>query len=109
VYGRIVLNRDHSFAWTGYTRLTPSVIPENTLSTGRLQFDTYISGDLAARYDGAVSFVFELRNGTAVPVRFLYRFTGDGLQLTWIPEELRRGVTIDEEPVSPTVLFFRLI
>lgn len=104
-YGEIELLEGQRFTWTGYDRLTPTVIPSRAAESGTLAFPLFLANNLQEEYDGAVLFSFESQ-GAPVEVRFIYEQTGSGMRLTYVPAEDVRESIVRREAFSPIVIFF---
>lgn len=104
-YGEIELLEGGQFVWSGYDRLTPTVIPERAAEGGTITFPLFLSEDLQEEYDGAVLFTFDGEGGP-VAVRFIYEYTDAGVRLTYVPPQDVAESVVQREAFSPIVIFF---
>lgn len=104
-YGEIELLEGQRFTWTGYDRLTPTVIPSRAGESGTVSFPLFLADNLREEYDGAVLFTFESESAP-VEVRFIYEQTGSGVRLTYVPAEDVTESIVQREAFSPIVIFF---
>lgn len=102
-YGLLQFLDDNSFVWTGYSLLSPSVIPSGIGSRGKVSLDYFISSDLAFNYNGAVTFRFDSDKKEIV---FLYKLEENGLRMEYVPENLIRNSLISSQSQNPIILFF---
>ena len=106
VYGTITLKGSRRFAWEGYDRLIPDVIPAGTETEGMVDFNVFLSDFLQQTYNGALSFVFDSETAeNQVEVAFLYTFQGTGIQFRYIPESLIKQNIIEQEGSAPLIIF----
>lgn len=104
-YGQIELLEGQRFTWTGYDRLTPTVIPSRAGQSGTVSFPLFLSEDLRGKYDGALLLTFEGDSGR-VEVRFIYEKTASGIRFTHVPREDVSENIVQREAFSPIVIFF---
>ncbi|MFP4329554.1 MAG: hypothetical protein ACLFP6_02435 [Spirochaetaceae bacterium] len=104
-YGTIELEEGERFTWTGYDRLTPTVIPGRAGESGTVSFPLFLSDDLREEYDGAILFTFT-GEGERVEVRFTYEYSEGGIRLTYVPSEDVSENIVQREAFSPIVIFF---
>lgn len=104
-YGTISLAPDQTFSWEGLGRLVPSVIPATAGTRGFVEFRTALSRELAATWDGVISFRFE-GLPAARYITFLFDFTGTGVQFVYVQDRDITNNTVLQEPVTPIVMFF---
>jgi hypothetical protein len=103
IYGEIRLSEEGAFEWEGYDRLTPFALPPQSGATGTIGFNRFTSLELSRAFDGMITFRFDANGAEA---HFLFAYSGNGIQLTWVPEELMTEGVVSEPPPSPTVAFF---
>ena len=106
-YGSIELAEGGTFIWSGYERLVPDVVPEETSGRGFFTFPLYLDSAVAPRYSGAVLLTFV--DETATPVGsspFLYTYDSAGLRLTYVTDAELEENLVKESSVSSIILFF---
>ncbi len=111
-YGRIRLEEGMRFSWQGFQRLVPSVIPAQAAGKGRIDFAYHAARDLAAEFDGVITFLFDdtgAAGGAAAAgpsASFLYKSVAGGLRFT----SLDRGAFSDPAAIrpglAPVVIYF---
>lgn len=105
-FGEMRLTDQGTVTWTGFERLTPTVLPSSFDGTASWEFSLFLSDELRGKYDGAV--LMRLGAGQSTP--FVYSILDDGLRLTYIPNDLvNADKVIIGEPVSPVVMFYRFV
>ncbi len=102
-YGVIQLMEGNSFIWTGYSLLSPSIIPSGAGSRGRVEHPYFLSKELSFVYDGIIALTFESRNEQ---ICFLYKLEETGLRLEYIPLSLITNKTAAGQSANPLVMFF---
>jgi hypothetical protein len=109
-YGRLYLSNERDFLWEGFERLIPSIIPAAVLGRGKIEMRLFLPANLAAQYDGAVTFKFKSINGQDIPVNFFYTIdSGDGLggvSLEYIPASNIDGNRVLTRDSSPVIIYF---
>ena len=103
-YGKLSLNTDGTFKWTGYKLLVPSIISAGAKNAGICSVKYAVSKDLAASYDGVLTFKFE---GTTDEVNFLYKLESDGLRLEAATDATYNGILVTARSSSPLIMYFR--
>lgn len=103
-YGKLSLNSDGTFKWTGYKLLVPSIISSSAKNAGTCSVKYAVSKDLAASYDGVLTFKFE---GTTDEVNFLYKLESDGLRLEDATDATFNGILVTARGSSPLILYFK--
>ncbi len=106
-YGSIQLSENGSLSWSRYGGLDQSMLPPWFTGRAQLSFNLYVSRQVSANYDGAVSMTQpgqSIRNS----MNFFYRFANGGLQLEYIPpQNIDRNLVI-RQALSPFVIFFTI-
>ena len=102
-YGLLQFLDNGSFVWTGYSLLSPTVIPAGIGSRGKVALDCFISNELALHYDGALTFRFDSDKKDIV---FLYKLEEKGLRMEYVPSNLVRNSYISSQSQNPIILFF---
>lgn len=102
-YGKLEINSNYTFTWTGFGRLVGSVIGKNAKTTGTITTKYAIDRKHATSYDGVLSFKF---NGQKDEVLFLYKYEEDGLTLEDASGATIKDGVITAPGMSPTVIFF---
>jgi hypothetical protein len=111
-YGRLNFTGDSHFSWSGFDRLVPAVIPSKTLPTGRVEMRLFLSNELSALYDGALSLFFSVIGGGEEEIVFLYPMEGEtgggerGLRLEQVYKQNIENWTVVRRAPSPIVIFF---
>jgi hypothetical protein len=104
-YGRIVLGEPMRFSWEGFGRLGDQVFLRAVRGEGTVDFPFKPGQDLAARFDGVITFRFS-EYGPGQSTSFLYKFDGAGVRFVF----LRQQYVEDSEAVrldaSPLVVYF---
>ena len=103
-YGKLSFNSDGTFKWTGYKLLVPSIISAGAKNAGTCSVKYAVSKDLAASYDGVLTFKFE---GTTDEVNFLYKLESDGLRLEAATDATYNGILVTARSSSPLIMYFR--
>jgi len=103
-YGKLSLNTDGTFRWTGYKLLVPSVISASAKNAGICSVKYAVSQSLASSYDGVLTFKFE---GTTDEVNFLYKLESDGLRLEDATNATFNGILVTARSSSPLILYFK--
>jgi len=113
-YGTIRLQDGMRFSWEGFGRLVPSLIDSNAKGKGTIDFPLHVSKELAADYDGVISFLFDMggngaaaaRDPVASGVAFLYKAAAGGLRFTPVAKGGIDGLVVTRMGISPVVMFF---
>jgi hypothetical protein len=114
-YGTIKLPGDMRFTWEGFGKLVPGLVSPAARGRGTIDFTLRAAKDLAADYEGVLTFLFESTTGQAadpvsgqggLAVTFLYKSAGGGLRLTSLSRDSIQGMTVLRPGVSPIVIFF---
>jgi hypothetical protein len=115
-YGTIRLTSDMHFTWEGFQKLVPALISPNARGRGTIDFTFRAAKELAADYDGALTFLFDGASGQGttdavsgpggMAVTFLYKSAASGLRLTSLSRESIQGMTVMRPGISPIVIFF---
>ena len=103
-YGKLSLNTDGTFKWSGYKLLVPVVISAGAKTAGTCSVKYAVSKELAASYDGVLTFKFE---GTSDEVNFLYKLENDGLRLEAANDATYNGILVTGRSSSPLIMYFR--
>ena len=77
-FGRLSFYDGFSFSWSGFSALTPAVIPKSAGERGTVQFKYFLEGSLASSWQGVITFTFV---GSTKEVSFLYKREAMGLRL----------------------------
>ena len=103
-YGNLSFNSDGTFKWTGFKLLVPSIISSSAKNAGTCSVKYAVSKDLAATYDGVLTFKFE---GSTDEVNFLYKLESDGLRLEDATSATYNGILVTARGSSPLILYFK--
>lgn len=102
-YGTLKILEDGSFSWSGYKAISPSIIPKNANSDGKVSIKYFVSPALASAYDGVLSFKFDTSEKL---INFLYKITPNGLELEFIDQKNISDNQAQQRNSSPVILFF---
>ncbi|MDR1149620.1 MAG: SH3 domain-containing protein [Spirochaetaceae bacterium] len=113
-YGRLYLSEEQDFLWEGFDRLISTVIPAAALGRGKIEMRLFLPPNLAAQYNGALTFKFKSINGQDIPVNFFYTIDsggGFGRELGGVRFEYIPASSIDNNRVlnrasSPVIIYF---
>jgi len=106
-YGTIAFEEPGQFTWEGYNRLTPSVIPDNVIGSGRVEIQYFPVPELTGTYEGVFTFHFTgTVPGVQTEVNFLYQRIPQGLRLVHITDAQIKDELVQKVPTSPLVMFF---
>lgn len=105
-YGKLELNEDGTFRWTGFKLLVPSVIESGAKSTGSAQVKYSLSKALEQSYDGVITMKFD---GMSREVNFLYKLDGQAMRLEDASSAKFNGNTIVSRGTSPVIAYFKKI
>ncbi len=105
-YGNIAMTSDGSFTWEGYERIVPDILSARTESEGTVDFPLHLDEPVRSDYDGAISFTFA-STPEEETIHFLYRFQNDGVQLTYLPEQMVDGNLVVGDGNSPVIIYFQ--
>lgn len=106
-YGTIAFEEPGQFTWEGYNRLTPSVIPDDVIGSGRVDILYFPVPELADTYEGVFTFHFTgTVPGVQTEVNFLYQRIPQGLRLVHITDAQIKDELVQKVPTSPLVMFF---
>ncbi len=104
-YGRILLSSEMRFHWDGFGRLADQAFLRSVGGDGVVDFPYHLSQELAASFDGVITFRFA-EYGPTQGTSFVYKFDGPGARLVF----LRAQAIRDNEAVglesSPLVIYF---
>ena len=103
-YGRLVVDEEAGFSWTGKERLVPSIVKERYGDRGTIRFDRFLTPELVAEYTGAASFHFA-GAGPEEALTFLYSLDEQGVRLTLVPAENVDDLVVNKIGYNPLVLF----
>ncbi len=109
-YGKISFNDGNQFAWSGFNKLVPSVIPSGAKGNGEIEIKYFVPAELKSSWDGIMTFNFE---GADKEVNFLYKKEGNGIRLTAGSVSKRyeaksgRNISTVSLPSNSLVLFFQ--
>lgn len=106
-YGTLEIDEESTFVWEGFERLIPQILPTGFSGTGSIEFSLFLEPDLRARYDGALRLVPSGGPGRAPA--FLYRLSEEGIRMVYVPESQIEDNVVEEEPLSPVILFYRFV
>jgi hypothetical protein len=102
-YGVLQFIEGNSFLWTGYSLLSPSVIPSGAGSRGKVELKYFLGKELSFVYDGILSLSFDSRDEE---ICFFYKLEETGLRLEHLPFSLISNNTAERQSSNPLVMFF---
>ncbi|MGI5084514.1 SH3 domain-containing protein [Treponema putidum] len=102
-FGSLKILSDGQFIWSGYTLITPSIIPSRAGSSGKVSLKYFLDKKLSSDYDGVLSFKFEK---TAEPVVFMYSISSKGLRLEAVESSGINDNIVMRRSLNPVILFF---
>ncbi len=104
-YGTIEFGQDMDFAWKGYERLVPAVVPAGAGERGRIDFRYHLDAEAEQRFDGAITFRF-----AALPaereITFLYKLEGAAVRLVYAAPRAGDDLLMRSSAATSWVLFF---
>jgi hypothetical protein len=104
-YGTIRLQAGMRFTWEGFGKLVPAVIGPEAKGGGTVDFSLHVGKELAADYDGAITFVFD--EYPRAGVSFLYKAASGGLRFTSLGKDSVQDLFVTRPGLSTVVIFFR--
>lgn len=104
-YGTIRLQPGLRFTWEGFAKLVPALIGPDAKGGGSVDFSLHVGKDLAADYDGAITFVFD--EYPKAGLSFLTKATAGGLRFTSLAKDSVQDLFITHPSLSAVVIFFR--
>ncbi|UTC68245.1 MULTISPECIES: SH3 domain-containing protein [unclassified Treponema] len=102
-FGSLKIMSDGQFIWSGYTLISPSIIPSGAGSSGKVSIKNFLDKKLSTDYQGALSFRFEK---TAEPVVFMYSISSKGLRLEAVEPSGIKDNIVMRRSLNPVILFF---
>lgn len=102
-FGSLKILPDGQFIWSGYSLITPSIIPSGTGSSGKVSLKYFLDKKLSGDYDGVLSFKFEK---TSEPVVFMYSISSKGLRLEAVEASSIQDNLVTRRSLDPVILFF---
>ena len=102
-YGTLTFTQNGTFAWNNYSLLVPNIISENAKGKGKVSIKHLISPELARRFDGMLTFVFD---GSPNEVNFFYKNSSNGLTLEDASGANIKNNIAQSQSKSPIVIFF---
>ena len=103
-YGTIRLQGGMHFSWDGFGKLVPALISPNAKGRGAIDFTLHSAKELAAEFDGVITFVFD--ESANAGVSFLYKAASGGLRFTSLAKDSVQGLLVTHTGMSPVVIFF---
>ena len=102
-FGSLKILPDGQFIWSGYSLISPSIIPSGAGSSGKVSLKYFLDKKLSSDYDGVLSFKFEK---TAEPVVFMYSISSKGLRLEAVESSGIKDNIVMRRSLNPVILFF---
>ena len=102
-YGSIRLSQGRRFNWVDFERLHVFLKPVQ--GDGRVYFRYFLSGELAARYDGVVSFRFS-EYSEVEETSFVYVFDDLGVRFLFLSPDYIDQLEVKSLGISPLVIHF---
>ena len=103
-YGTIRLQPDMRFSWQGFSKLVPALIGPDAKGAGTVDFSLHVDKDIASRFDGVITFVFD--EYPKAGVSFLYTTAAGGLRFTSLGRDSVRDLYVTQPSQTPVVIFF---
>lgn len=106
-YGKLTLNGDRSFSWSGCQLLISSgLLPQTAVRAGTVRGTVetvyFMSASVEQQFDGIFTFMFN----DSEEVNFLYKQEETGLRLESVDKRSIQNGTVNARSKSPLVLFF---
>jgi hypothetical protein len=105
-YGSIRLQEGMRFVWEGYGRLGSQVFLKPVKGPGTVDFNYYLSKELAGQYDGVITFHFQ-EYAAGEGTSFLYVFDAAGVRLLFLEPANIQNLEAVRTGLSPLVVYFR--
>jgi hypothetical protein len=103
-YGTIRFLPGGRFSWEGFSKLVPSLIGPDARGKGTVDFTLHVRKEIAADYDGVITFVFdEYPKGG---LSFLYKLAAGGLRFTSLAKDSVQELFVTHPSLSAVVIFF---
>ena len=102
-YGTLYLGEDNTFEWTGYSALSPAVIPYGAGTTGIVSLPYFLSSSLTFSFDGVFALTFD--NGKEII--FLYEIEDGGLRIEDATKATIKDNVIRQRASNSNVVFFK--
>ena len=103
-WGKLELNQDGSFRWTGYKQLvTQAIVNSNAKNGGTVSVKYTIAKSLQDSYDGVLSFKFD---GTNDEVNFFYKLESDGMRFEDASSAVLEGNMFKTRGSGALILYF---
>lgn len=102
-YGALQFLEDDTFLWTGYSLLSPSIIPSGAGSRGTVELKYFLGKQVSFMYDGILSLTFE---SASAEICFFYKLEENGLRLEHVPLSLITQNVAERQSANPLVMFF---
>lgn len=102
-FGSLKILPDGQFIWSGYSLISPSIIPSGAGSSGKVSLKYFLDKKLSSDYDGVLSFKFEK---TAEQVVFMYSISSKGLRLEAVESSGIKDNIVMRRSLNPVILFF---
>lgn len=103
-YGTIRLLPGGRFSWEGFSKLVPSLIGPDAKGKGTVDFTLHVRKEIAADYDGAITFIFD--EYPKAGLSFLYKLTTGGLRFTSLARDSVQDLFVTHPSLSAVVIFF---
>lgn len=103
-YGVLQFMDSNQFLWSGYQLLSPSIIPANGGGMGLVSMKYFLDKNLAAQFDGILTFVFDGKQNQEV--NFFYKLEDSGLRLENAQGARFNGKTAISRSPNPLIIFF---
>ncbi len=104
-YGRIRLSEGMRFHWDGFGRLADQAFLRPVAGDGVVDFPYHLSQELAASFDGVITFRFA-EYGPTQGTSFVYKFDGPGARLVFLRTQAIRDTEALGLEASPLVIYF---
>ena len=102
-YGTLQFLENGTFIWSGYQRLVPDVIAENSGTTGTIEFCYFLDDSIRNAYDGVITFVFDRSKKRS---SFMYKMELDGLRFEETTSAVEKNAVFTQRGSNALVLYF---
>lgn len=104
-YGKLILQGDKTFSWTGYRRLVPGVIGEAAGNDGTVSIEYLPGKALRSEYDGVLTLTFA-QSGERI--HFLFSKQSSSINLVHTEENQVEDNIVIRRSTSPQNIYFKI-
>ena len=102
-YGSLQFLENGTFVWSGYQRLVPDVIADNSGTTGKVDFCYFLDDSIRSVYDGVITFTFDRSKKST---SFMYKMELDGLRFEETTSAVEKNAVFTQRGTNALVLYF---